>query len=477
MSPNRLLLLLQTFVFFLCLVCYAEEPNRHIFSVTSLLPSTVCTRSTKVSNKASLELVNKHGPCTARNQSNQNTHSLSHIVGRDRARIAYLQSRRSKNLARDGFEQSKAISIPTDAGSVVNGQSDYLIKVGIGSPKQEVYVVMDTGSNIFWTQCKPCTGQCYKQVDPIYDSSQSLKYRAIPCSSSLCDVLSNSGLGQDCEENKCTYRVEYGDETSSSGYLSIERLTIRSASGRSTIAVNDILFGCGQNNSDVLDTESGVMGLDRGPLSFVSQTTRLFQNYFSYCLPTSTSTTGYLTFGKTDGIRNKYIKFTPITTSASTSQFYDIEINGLSVAGQKLNISSTVFTSSGGLGIIDSGTAFTFLPSAAYTALRTAFRRQMTNYKLTRTAELDTCYDFTGVDSVSIPSVSIFFKGGIELPLQPENIMTVVASPSKVCLAFIPTDGFDSGTNFILGNIQQLGMQVVYDVSGGKIGFLPGACN
>ncbi|KAK2654847.1 hypothetical protein Ddye_014703 [Dipteronia dyeriana] len=357
---------------------------------------------------------------------------------------------RSKNLARDGFEQSKAISTPTEAGSVVNGQSDYLVK--------------------------PCTGNCYKQVDPIYDSSRSLKYRAISCSSSLCDSLSNSGLEQGCENNKCTYRSEYGDATSSSGYLSIERLTIRSASGRSTIAVNSILFGCGQNNTDILDTESGVMGLDRSPLSFVSQTTRLFQNYFSYCLPTSISTTGYLTFGKTDEIKNKYIKYTPITTSASDSQFYDIEINGLSVAGQKLNISSTVFTSSGRVGIIDSGTAFTLLPSAAYTALRTAFRRQMTNYKLTRTPDLDTCYNFTGVNSVSIPSVSIFFKGGIELPLQPENIMTVVTSTSKVCLAFIPTDGSD-GINFILGNIQQLGMEVVYDVSGGQIGFRPGACN
>ncbi|KAK1549133.1 hypothetical protein Q3G72_025972 [Acer saccharum] len=304
------------------------------------------------------------------------------------------KSRRSKNLARDGFEQSKAISTPTDAGSVVNGQSDYFVKVGIGSPKQEVYLVMDTG------------------------------------------------LGQGCENNKCTYRAENGDETSSSGYLSIERLTIRSASGRSTIAVNDILFGCGQNNSDVLDTESGIMGLDRSPLSFVSQTTRLFQNYFSYCLPTSTSTTGYLTFGKTDEIKN-----------------------------------NTVFTSSGGVGIIDSGTAFTFLPSAAYTALRTAFRRQMTNYKLSRTPELDTCYNFTGVDSVRIPSVLIFFKGGIELPLQPDNIMTVVASPSKVCLAFVSTDRSDSSINFILGNIQQLGMEVVYDVSGEKIGFRPGACN
>ncbi|KAI9159770.1 hypothetical protein LWI28_001766 [Acer negundo] len=62
----------------------------------------------------------------------------------------------------------------------------------------------------------------------------------------LVRFLSNSGLGQDCEENKCTYRVESGDETSSSGYLSIERLTIRSASGRSTIAVNDICLDVGK---------------------------------------------------------------------------------------------------------------------------------------------------------------------------------------------------------------------------------------
>ncbi|KAI9160305.1 hypothetical protein LWI28_006979 [Acer negundo] len=60
-----------------------------------------------------------------------------------------------QELGQRWFRASKAISIPTDAGSVVNGQSDYLIKVGIGSPKQEVYVVMDTGSNISGHNASP----------------------------------------------------------------------------------------------------------------------------------------------------------------------------------------------------------------------------------------------------------------------------------------------------------------------------------
>ncbi|KAH7574021.1 hypothetical protein JRO89_XS03G0240800 [Xanthoceras sorbifolium] len=123
--------------------------------------------------------------------------------------------------------------------------------------------------------------------------------------------------------------------------------------------------------------------------------------------------TGYITFGKHDNLNNKYIKFTPIPTTPQQSQFYDVVITGISVAGKKLLIKSSVFTRGGA--IIDSGTVITRLPPEAYTALRSAFRKEMARYKLAAPDEIidSTCYDFSSYETV-VRSVQVVYdvEGG-----------------------------------------------------------------
>ncbi|KAK0573891.1 hypothetical protein LWI29_015077 [Acer saccharum] len=47
------------------------------------------------------------------------------------------------------------------------GFSEYLVRVGIGSPPTYQYLAMDTSSNVIWVQCQPCS-QCYNQDDPFF---------------------------------------------------------------------------------------------------------------------------------------------------------------------------------------------------------------------------------------------------------------------------------------------------------------------
>ncbi|KAJ4747952.1 Eukaryotic aspartyl protease family protein [Rhynchospora pubera] len=147
-------------------------------------------------------------------------------------------------------------------------------------------------------------------------------------------------------------------------------------------------------------------------------------------------------------------------------------MTGLTVANQPLQITSTVFSNAGM--IIDSGTVITRLPPDAYQALRSAFRQHMTQYKMApSTTLLDTCYDFTGYDNVTIPSVSVQFLNNVSLELDPNGIFYVI-DISQVCLAFAGNSNpRDLG---IYGNVQQRTFNVIYDVPNEEIGFSPEAC-
>lgn len=82
------------------------------------------------------------------------------------------------------------------------GTGEYFAVVGVGTPRRDMYLVVDTGSDITWLQCAPCTN-CYKQKDALFNPSSSSSFKVLDCSSSLCLNLDVMG----CLSNKCLYQV------------------------------------------------------------------------------------------------------------------------------------------------------------------------------------------------------------------------------------------------------------------------------
>lgn len=215
-----------------------------------------------------------------------------------------------------------------------------------------------------------------------------------------------------------------------------------------------------------------MLGLGRDPISIVSQTASKFNKLFSYCLPSSSSSTGHLTFGNGGGI-SKSVQFTPLSTISQGTSFYGLDITGISVGGQTLPIQSSVFTTAGA--IIDSGTVITRLPPDAYSALRTAFRQQMSKYPTAPALSiLDTCYDFSNYTTISVPEISFSFKGGVLVNID-ETGLLYGTSLSQVCLAFAGNS--EASDVAIFGNVQQQTLEVVYDANGGRVGFAPNGCS
>ncbi|WCJ30445.1 Eukaryotic aspartyl protease family protein [Euphorbia peplus] len=454
----------QCFLLLLC-PCFSLKQyfDTHNVGVTSFLASNVCNQSTKGFHKqgSSLKITHRHGPCITKT-TNFSTPNQEENLLQDQLRVDSMHTRFSKNLRK--FQETKA-NLPLQAGNSI-GTGNYVVTIGIGSPKKDLTLIFDTGSDIIWTQCQPCVGSCYKQTQPIFDPRKSSSYKNVSCSSSYCKLLRSAGTGQSCISSTCTYQVLYGDGSTSIGFFATEKLTISSS-----VVFNGFYFGCGQQNSGRLGQTAGLLALGPSQLSFPIQTAIKFKKIFSYCIPSSTSVTGHLSFGDKFP-RN--VKFTPSSPDFKDSPYYGIDIDGIKLGGNKLNIDGSTFTNGGA--IIDSGTVITRLQPTAYSKLRSAFQEFMKDYpKTDGFSILDTCYDFSDYDKVTVPKISFMFNGGAELEIVPAGIFLSVKGAEQLCLAIAPNS--DDSDFAIIGNMQQKTYEIVHDLAMERIGFVRNGCD
>ncbi|KAG6409691.1 hypothetical protein SASPL_127733 [Salvia splendens] len=381
----------------------------------------------------------RHGPCSKLRQDEVGARpSLKDILSHDQSRVESIHARLNPTPSVDKVGDKK-VNLPARS-AISLGNGNYLVSVGLGTPKKTLSLIFDTGSDLTWTQCQPCAGTCYGQQDPIFDPKTSTSYSNISCTSTTCSQLfSATGNNPRCSVGTCVYGIGYGDKSFSVGLFSKETLTIANE------VFPDFKFGCGQRNQGNFGRTAGLIGLGRDPLSLISQTATKYGNYFSYCLPSKSSSTGHLTLGKAGGPATS-VQFTPFDSSRLGFTFYYITIASIAVGGKQLPIGQGAFKE-----------GMKKYPAAAASAI------------------LDTCFDFSNYTNtpISIPTVSFEFGGGVKIDLSPSGILFLV-SPTVACLAFAG-NGADTDIG-IFGNTQQLTFEVVYDVAGGKLGFGAAGC-
>ncbi|KAF8729634.1 hypothetical protein HU200_017583 [Digitaria exilis] len=438
------------------LIAHAGDDHSYkVLSLDSLKSDAVCsgpkgTYTPSSDGASTVPLHHRHGPCSP--LATKKTLTLEEILRGDKLRASYIQRKFSKAGAGD-VQQSDAATVPTTLGTSLD-TLEYLITVKLGSQAATQTMLIDTGSDVSWVQCKPCS-QCHSQADPLFNPSSSRTYSPFSCSSATCTQLGQEGNG--CStSSQCQYIVTYGDGSSTTGTYSSDTLAL----GSNT--VRNFQFGCSQVESGFNDQTDGLMGLGGGPQSLTSQTAGTFGTAFSYCLPATSSSSGFLKLGAgTSG----FVK-TPMLRSSQVPTFYGVRIQAIRVGGKQLSIPASVFSAGT---VMDSGTVITRLPQTAYSALSSAFKAGMKQYPPAPPSDpFDTCFDFSGQSSVTIPTVAFVFSGGAVVNLDPNGIIL------DSCLAFV-SNGDDSSLG-IIGNVQQRTFEVLYDVGGGAVGFKAGAC-
>ncbi|KAK4372272.1 hypothetical protein RND71_007656 [Anisodus tanguticus] len=147
----------------------------------------------------------------------------------------------------------------------------YLTKILVGTKPSVKLVVVDTGSDLIWIQCKPCI-HCFKQNTPIFNPQNSSTYKTISCNSTQCKNLPGSSC--DPMKKTCLYFASYNDQSFSFGDLASETFSFDDSTNitrRKRLSVSNITFGCGKrNNLTIGDVEpTGIIGLGASPYSLI----------------------------------------------------------------------------------------------------------------------------------------------------------------------------------------------------------------
>ncbi|CAN1729592.1 Aspartic proteinase CDR1 [Linum perenne] len=327
--------------------------------------------------------------------------------------------------------------VTPDNAQVTPNNGDYLMDISLGTPPVHILAIADTGSDIIWTQCKPCP-TCYVQNAPLFDPASSSTYKTVPCSSKACSSLQNEGAF--CVENDpvCHYQVGYGDgQSHTEGDLALEMLTLGSTDGK-RIPFPKTLFGCGHDNSGTFSPNgSGIVGLGGGSASLVTQIGSSIGYKFSYCLVKlgEDKLTSTMNFGE-----NAVVSGGGVVSRSSL----------------KGNI------------IIDSGTTLTMLPTKFFSQLSNAVESQIVGGKKAEDPQGDLSLCYVG-SSLKVPRITVHFQGAdVELP--PSNVFIQV-SDTVTCLAF---QGSDNGS--IYGNVAQQNFLIGYDIQKRTVSFKPTDC-
>ncbi|KAG0485293.1 hypothetical protein HPP92_009372 [Vanilla planifolia] len=218
-----------------------------------------CNAPSTSGNIALLQINNRCSPFHSPSAPTTTFDSVLQLSRRvDQNRLAFLSS------------LVAASSVPIASGLHILDSPIYLLRSSLGSPPQPLFLVLDTASDASF-------------ISYNYNlTSSSSSFQPLSCSSPVCPLFN----GQPCtlSSSLCSYNQSYGGDSFFSATLSQDILRLG--------ADNITSFTFGAVTSSIAGPtfpKHGLLGLGRGPVSFLSQTQSLYSSVFSYCLPSYNS--------------------------------------------------------------------------------------------------------------------------------------------------------------------------------------------
>lgn len=248
----------------------------------------------------------------------------------------------------------------------------------------------------------------------------------------------------------------------------------------------------------------GVAGFGFGRLSLPAQLSSVsphLGNRFSYCLVSHSFNSDKvrrpspLILGryeeKENKLSNENVEFvyTNMLSNPKHPYFYSVGLDGISVGKKKIpapeNLKRVDRKGSGGM-VVDSGTTFTMLPESLYGSVVAEFDHRVGGLyerasEVEETTGLSPCYYY---DKVAIvPQISLHFAGngsGVVLPRRNyfyeffDGGDGIKKKRNVGCLMLMNggnEEDLIGGPGVTLGNYQQQGFEVVYDLEKREVGF------
>ncbi|MBA0764227.1 hypothetical protein Gotri_013591 [Gossypium trilobum] len=344
---------------------------------------------------------------------------------------------------------------------------EYLMNISLGTPSFSVVALADTGSDLIWTQCSPCS-QCFKQDAPLFDPTKSSTYRKMSCSSNSCENI-QGGTCASPTDTSCIYSVTYGDNSFSKGDIAYDILTLGSTTGQA-VALPDTIIGCGNNNAGTFSGKaSGIIGLGGGEISLINQLGSPINGKFSYCLlpMTQIGKSSKMNFGSNAIVSGPGTVSTPLIEKSPTT-FYFLTLKAISVGTQRIEFKGSSFGTDEGNIVIDSSTTLTLLPSDFYSQLESAMDSQFNGIRAQGPQGFNLCY--VAIHEFEAPEVTVHFANA-DVKLKTLNTFVKV-DDSTACFAFSPAQNIA-----IYGNLAQMNFLIGYDTKSQTVSFKPTDCS
>lgn len=293
----------------------------------------------------------------------------------------------------------------------------------------------------------------------------------------------------------------------------------------SNLVINNFTFGCAH---EALGEPIGVAGFGRGPLSFPAQLSHFSPHLgtqFSYCLVSHSFDTNrlrqpsplilgrrspsHLTDNKApksnhDHDHDDDFVYTPMLQNSKHPYYYYVGLEAITVGNRRLPAPETMKTidrkGNGGM-VVDSGTTYSMLPQGFYNLVVSEFGKRV-NYKRAKQVEdqtgLSPCYYVN--PNGRVPHMVLHFGGNSSVVMPTRNyfyefIHSPSPSPShrhrkrehgerninNVGCMMLMNGGYFPGSDSggpagLLGNYQQQGLEVVYDLLNKRLGFANRKC-
>ncbi|KAF7810091.1 putative aspartyl protease [Senna tora] len=386
---------------------------------------------------------------------------------------------------------------------------------------------MDTGSDLVWFPCAPfeCI-LCEGKSNPSMSTKPANISRndAVSCKSPACSAAHTSLSSSDlCAISRCPLEsIETSDCSSFScppfyyayGDGSLIARLYRDSLSLSSITLRNFTFGCAHT---ALGEPIGVAGFGRGLLSLPAQLATFspqLGRQFSYCLISHSfdkqrvRRPSPLILGRYDDEKEEKHKrivdggevvefvYTSMLENPKHPYFYSVGLAAISVGNRTIPAPEMLRRvdrrGNGGM-VVDSGTTFTMLPASFYNSVVAEFDRRVGRVH-ERASEIEDktglgpCYYMEKGVVMEVPIVTLRFEGrGSDVVLPRKNYLYEfldggdgVRRKRKVGCLMLMNGGDDAelsdGPGGTLGNYQQQGFEVVYDLEKKRVGFARRHC-
>ncbi|KAJ1286185.1 hypothetical protein BS78_03G333400 [Paspalum vaginatum] len=362
------------------------------------------------------------------------------------------------------------------------------VSLAVGTPPQNVTMVLDTGSELSWLLCAQGRQQAGAAS---FRPRASATFSAVPCGSAQCSSRDLPAPPScDGASRQCRVSLSYADGSTSDGALATDVFAVGDAPPLRSA------FGCMSSAYDSSPdgvATAGLLGMNRGTLSFVSQART---RRFSYCI-SDRDDAGVLLLGHSD-LLFLPLNYTPLYQPTLPLPYFDrvaysVQLLGIRVGAKSLPIPASVLApdhTGAGQTMVDSGTQFTFLLGDAYSALKAEFLKQtkpllpaLDDPSFAFQEAFDTCFRVPAgrpPPSAGLPPVTLLFNGA-GMSVAGDRLLYKVPGERRGgdgvwCLTFGNADMVPL-TAYVIGHHHQMNVWVEYDLERGRVGLAPVKCD